>query len=74
MAIYSVSEIAGLEKLLREKVDRLIEAMNGDEVSETDMRAFDIKAPMRNVSKTDLILSIDCCNSILKLIKKDLGK
>lgn len=72
MANHSLASIEKLEKQLQERHEKLVAAMRGREVSETDMRTLHF--PHRWVNSSDIRVAVEDFGVILKEIKASLGK
>lgn len=74
MANHSLASIEKLEKQLQERHEKLVAAMRGREVSESEMRVLQYTTPYRWVNSSDIRVAVEDFGVILKEIKASLGK
>lgn len=74
MANHSLALIEKLEKQLQERHEKLVAAMKGQEVSDSEMRTLQYTTPHRWVNNSDIRVAVEDFGVILKEIKATLGK
>ena len=74
MPIHPTYAVEKLQKQLQERLDRLLVAMHGKEVTESDLQLRSLRSPHRWVRSDDVRVAVDDFSTILKEIKASLGK
>ena len=74
MPYHSKAKAEKLHKALQERLDHLVTAMYGTDVSEGDARRGGYHGPQVSVRSDDVRIGVDDFTTILKEIKSSLGK
>ena len=74
MPNHSTYAVEKLQKQLQERLDRLLVAMSGKEVPESELPLHSLRGPHRWVKSDDVRVAVDDFSTILKEIKASLGK
>lgn len=74
MSYHAKAKTEKLHKALQERLDRLVTAMYGTDVSEEDLRRGEYHHPQVSVRSDDVRIGVDDFTTILKEIKSSLGK
>lgn len=74
MSLHPTRKIEKLRAQLQERLDRLVSAMQGNEVSQSDLPLHSLHEPHRFVRADDVRVAVDDFSTILKETKASLGK
>lgn len=74
MPSHSKNNIQKLQSTLQERFDRLLEVMQGIDISSEDHLQMGLHGPRANIRSDDVRIAVDDFQTILREIKASLGK
>lgn len=74
MPMHSKQTIEKLQNTLRERLDRLLTAIQGADITSEEERMHELPGPHTKVRSDDVRIAVDDFQTILKEIRATLGK